>query len=238
MNSNINDSPISLVILDLDDTLCDTRTAYFNARRHMNTMLTDNNIDPDAFWNQYDLLVSDKFLQAIAGKLPWKEYRKIRFLDPLRIFRDAPEELANELNSVFMDEMNRKIRLFDDVVPVLQTLREDGIKCALLTNGPSDGQWMKIRSCGLDDHLKSIFISDELGCAKPDCEIFNIVLREMSAEPEQTMMIGDSYENDVVGAENSGIQGILIDRFGDHSDYPGRKITNLNEIIKCDNTKE
>lgn len=231
MNSNISNSHISLVILDLDDTLCDTRNAYLNARRHISTILTDNSIDPVAFWNRYESLVTDKFQAAIDGKLSWKAYRRLRFLNPLQEFMKSPDELANELNDVFMSEINSKIKLFDDVVPALQTLRESGVKCALLTNGPSDGQWMKIRSCGLNEHLKSIFISEDLGCAKPDCEIFNIVLRGMGVEPEQAMMIGDSHENDVVGAVNSGIQGVLIDRFGDHADYLGCKITNLNEII-------
>jgi putative hydrolase of the HAD superfamily len=222
---------IELVILDLDDTLCDTRTAYFNARRHISETLINNKIDPVIFWNRYELLVTAKFQDAIDGKLPWKEYRRLRFLNPLKDFLNSPDELAIELNNIFINEINNKIKLFDDVVPALHEFNSDGIKCALLTNGPSDGQWMKIRTCGLDKHLKSIFISEELGCAKPDCEVFNAVLREMGIEPAHAMMIGDSHENDVAGAINSGIMGILIDRFGDQADYLGHRITSLKEVI-------
>lgn len=231
MNSDfISNSPISLVILDLDDTLCDTRTAYTNARSKISEILAASGIDPSAFWPRYETMASGPFQQAIDGALPWPEYRRTRFLNPLEGIISKPEELAERLNIAFMDQINFEIRPFDDVIPTLQSLRAKGIRSALLTNGPSDGQRIKIQSSGLADYLDGIFISDELNCAKPDPTVFECVLKQMQTPFDETVMIGDSLESDMAGADNAGIAGILMDRFHGHADFTGHRITRLDEI--------
>ncbi len=129
-----------------------------------------------------------------------------------------------------MKEINYNIQLFDDVFPAFEILNEMGIRKVLLTNGPSSGQRSKIKSCGLENHMGAIYISDELKCAKPDRKIFDIVLSAENADASHTIMIGDSRPNDMEGAKNAGIRSILIDRYGVHGDYDGCKIQNLADI--------
>lgn len=75
-----------------------------------------------------------------------------------------------------------------------------------------------------------IFTERELQYKKPDKEAFLEVLRKMKAIPEETVMVGDSLEKDILPALQLGITGILIDREGKVSDNSIIKISSLKEL--------
>ena len=59
---------------------------------------------------------------------------------------------------------------------------------------------------------KNIFISGQLGIAKPSIEIFRVVDKEMGIDPKNSYYIDDSYGNDVVGAKMAGWHSIWVNR--------------------------
>ena len=81
-------------------------------------------------------------------------------------------------------------------------------------------------------HHFGVFTPKTAGAAKPDLKAFLAVLAKMKADPEETVMVGDSLENDILPARALGMKAILLDRFGkyDKLDDP--------EIIKIGNLKE
>lgn len=227
----MHNNDLKLIILDLDDTLINTRLAYNEAKQHINGMFSYMGIDSRIFWQRYESMVDGLYIKAMSGKLPWHEYRRLRFMMPLQELTDDYENLADFFGSVFTNEMNKKIAPFEDTISVLKMLGEIGIKRMLLTNGPSLGQRTKIKNCGLEKYLDGIFISEELKCAKPDPEAFNYIMELEHIERNQAVMIGDSIQNDIAGAENAGIIAILMDRFNEHLEYNGCRINQLEEII-------
>ena len=64
----------------------------------------------------------------------------------------------------------------------------------LLTNGPSDIQRLKLDQAGLSDAFGVVAISGELGAGKPSPEVFLAVLDSLGADPEDSVMVGDSWE--------------------------------------------
>ncbi|HYI75076.1 MAG TPA: HAD family hydrolase, partial [Gaiellaceae bacterium] len=60
------------------------------------------------------------------------------------------------------------------------------------------------------------------GRIKPDPSIFLVALEQLGASPEETVMVGDSYEDDIEGARALGMRAILLDRDGLHEDEPER----------------
>ena len=54
------------------------------------------------------------------------------------------------------------------------------------------------------------FISGTYGIAKPHTELFKIVQNNLQLNPEKTYYIGDSYQNDVVGAKAVGCSAIWV----------------------------
>ncbi|MCL5420375.1 MAG: HAD hydrolase-like protein [Candidatus Parvarchaeota archaeon] len=59
-----------------------------------------------------------------------------------------------------------------------------------------------------------------------------MALGKMNALPEESIYVGDSYEDDILGAMKTGILPVLIDRCEKYSEADCIKIRNLNELIE------
>jgi HAD superfamily hydrolase (TIGR01549 family) len=103
--------------------------------------------------------------------------------------------------------------LYEDVLPVLEALREAGLKIGLVSNTSRDLTAF-VRHHGLD--VDAWVSSGVHGKVKPSPTIFTAVLELLNLEPEAAVMVGDSPEDDVAGAEALGMRALLIDREGKH----------------------
>ena len=81
---------------------------------------------------------------------------------------------------------------------------------ALVTNGPPDIQRLKIDQAGIGASLSAVVISGETGIGKPDPAAFGRALELVDASPEDAVMIGDSWERDVMGALGAGMRAVWI----------------------------
>jgi putative hydrolase of the HAD superfamily len=83
-------------------------------------------------------------------------------------------------------------------------------RLGLLTNGPSDIQRFKLAGSGLAACFDAVVISGEVGLGKPDPGVFEDVLARLGVEPEAAVMVGDSWERDVLGALGAGITAVWV----------------------------
>ena len=223
---------IKHIIFDLDDTLCDYRKAKENARPHINEVLKTFGIDIDGFWNRFNRVEPLLFRQFADRSLTRDEYRIRRFADVLEGSHPRFLEISSELNHIHMRETNQKTELFYDTIPLMKVLQAKDIEAVILTNGPSDGQRAKFKTLGLSRYIQRIYISEEIGFSKPNRRAFEFVLRDLDAAAPDVLMVGDSIENDIDGAEQAGIKAVLIDRGDIHSGYTGIRIVTLSEVIE------
>lgn len=63
---------------------------------------------------------------------------------------------------------------------------------------------------GLMEYFDLVGISDELGCSKPDRQIFEWALKKAGCHPGESLMIGDRVDNDMLPASELGMQGLLV----------------------------
>lgn len=227
---------IKYVIFDLDDTLCDYQKAKKNAISLVNRVLELSGIDVNQFWNSYSLIEPTLFRQFVNGVISRDEYRLRRYAHVIQGAHENHLAFSSALNSIYMKEANHAITLFDDVMPLLKTLEEKEINTAILTNGPSDGQRDKIKALKLAQYIKKIYISEEIGLCKPSCKVFEFVMQDLNIEPSQVLMVGDSIEDDIEGAEQFGIKTVLVDRKGKYFDYQGTRVfdlSSLKEMLEC-----
>jgi HAD superfamily hydrolase (TIGR01549 family) len=108
---------------------------------------------------------------------------------------------------------SENFELYEDVVPVLGALREAGLKIGLVSNTSRDLDAF-VRHHALD--VDAWVSSGVHGKVKPSPSIFKAVLDLLEVVPEAAVMIGDSPEDDVAGAEAIGVRGLLLDREGKH----------------------
>jgi HAD superfamily hydrolase (TIGR01549 family) len=121
------------------------------------------------------------------------------------------------------------LALYPDADPTLGNLARDGYLLGLVSNAPADTR-KAIKTLGLGRYFDTVVISGVVGYSKPHPEIFRIALKEAGVGPTEAVHVGDLYEADVVGARNAGIEGILIDRDGSHTNYDCPQIRSLPEI--------
>jgi len=100
---------------------------------------------------------------------------------------------------------------FDDVMPVLEGLKQRGIRMGLISNWDSSLESI-IKGLGLDGYFEVIISSSVVELHKPKPEIFELALSRMGARAEQAMHVGDHIQADVAGAQATGITPVLIDR--------------------------
>lgn len=102
-------------------------------------------------------------------------------------------------------------QLFDDTASTLRHLSDSGIRLAVASN--FDDRLHSI--CDGTPPLRSFsqrFVSSELGFRKPSEDFYRSILTDLNVEPARVLMIGDSLENDILGALAVGMQAALISR--------------------------
>lgn len=222
---------IKCIIFDLDDTLCDYSSARDNAKILVNQALLKENISTKEFWNTYSQTEPILFRRFVNNDISKEEYRMRRFADLLVERHSSPFELSTKLNNIYMDEANLNVKCFSDVKIVLKKIMERNMLATILTNGPSDGQRNKLKVLNLEQYIQKVYISEEINYSKPNPRAFKHVLKDLNLKPKETLMVGDSLEDDVRAANKVGIKSILIDRQNRQKDYLGIKITNLSQIF-------
>ena len=67
---------------------------------------------------------------------------------------------------------------------------------------------MRIATTGLDRYIDGVFVSEDMGVAKPDAAFFDICLERIGEPHETCIMIGDSLTSDMLGAKNAGLESV------------------------------
>jgi putative hydrolase of the HAD superfamily len=89
-----------------------------------------------------------------------------------------------------------------------------------VTNGEGSVQAMKVEASGLKRHFDHVVLCDE-HVWKPDPLPFRVAMNLLCVSPEETAMIGNSFDSDIAGAKNAGIYSVWVNRKGEE---PGREI--------------
>lgn len=99
----------------------------------------------------------------------------------------------------------------DGVEDLLEHVHKSGYTSSIVTNGMKEVQRPRINKCGWDHYFDHIFVSDEMGIAKPQVEYFNHCLKA-SGNPKKSdiIVIGDTLESDILGAKRAGITSCWI----------------------------
>ncbi len=160
----------------------------------------------------------DAYLQRLAGRL----------FGQLNV-RVAPETMPYHAARIWALIGPTCLTVFPEVQHVIRSLRDAGLKTAIVSN------WM----CGLGNFCIELGIADgfdhvlasaELGTKKPESEIFAEACGRLGTEPGRTLHVGDTVIDDVEGARNAGLHALLIERSPDGTDPPGPVIRSLDEI--------
>ena len=103
---------------------------------------------------------------------------------------------------------------YPNVNKTLMALAKSGIKLGVVSDAPSREAWMRIYYLNLYHFFDAVITFDDSGERKPSSKPFEIALEKLNLEPDETIMVGDWPERDVVGAKNLGMKTAFA-RYGD-----------------------
>jgi putative hydrolase of the HAD superfamily len=101
--------------------------------------------------------------------------------------------------------------IYTDVIPALTKWQRSGVQLAVLSNFDSR-LYTVLKALNLDGYFSSVTISTEVSAAKPQPEIFIAALNKYQCPPHSAWHIGDSLEEDYLGASNAGLTAIWLNR--------------------------
>ncbi|MBC6491130.1 noncanonical pyrimidine nucleotidase, YjjG family [Flavihumibacter stibioxidans] len=206
------------LFFDLDHTLWDFES---NARQTLEQLydglsLSSRGInDFERFYSQY-IIHNDKLWERYRnGYIKVDELRWKRMWHTLLDFKIADEKLARQMSHDFLELLPTRKALFPYAVELLQYLRGKGYYMHLITNGFEETQLNKIRYSGLDGFFGEVITSEGSNSLKPHREIFEYAFKKTGALPENSIMIGDNIEVDIVGAKNAGMDQVFVNHIDD-----------------------
>ena len=224
-------------VFDVDDTLYEQIVPFKNAYRS----LFDIDIDMEKFYLLSRYYSDVKFEASRNGEMTMDEYHIYRIQEAAR---DLGVFLTDEQALNMQKEYKKnqqKLQMSDITINILELAKKNNVKLGVITNGPSEHQWAKIDALGVEKLIprENIIVSGDLGIInKPDVRIFDAMQEKLQLDTESLYYIGDSFENDIVGANNAGWKSIWINRYNKECS-PGteiyEKVENnyeLFEIIK------
>lgn len=198
------------VILDLDDTLIDTAA---NTKVTVKEIYEDYNLAGyfssfDDFYSFYYSNVSKLWDLYNHGGISKDEIQQERFGVSLRHLKGFDEEYIRTINSDYTARIMKKEALVDGAMALLDYLYPK-YRLHILSNGFTEMQYQKMESAGISlSYFDKIILSDKVGVNKPHPDIFKFALQEIGVEAGNTIMVGDNFSTDIIGAHNCGIDQI------------------------------
>ncbi len=176
--------------------------------------------------------IRNKVAAELKGKVANLEAVRLEaFKRTLEDTARPDDTLAAHLNQLYLKHRFEDIELYEDVLPVLQKLRE---KCTLglLSNGNSYPE-----RCGLEGIFEFVVFSQDYEVEKPDPYLFRVAIEKAGCSEEQMLHVGDSLQDDVIGANNAGIRSVWLNRVragntsGIRTDYEIQSLAELLDIL-------
>lgn len=163
---------------------------------------------------EYSRLLEAVHPDVLAGHRDANEARRDRFVELARFCgRDISQEEAARLSTRYRELYQSLRRAVPGAREMLRRLHGRTV-VGIVTNNEVREQREKLAYLGAERWVDLLVVSEEVGASKPDPQIFATALARAGASAEETVMIGDSWQNDVLGARNVGIGAVWFNRFG------------------------
>lgn len=220
---------IEHVYFDLDHTLWDFDK---NSALTFDVIFKEENISLEIrdFLDTY-IPINIEYWARYRNNLVSKEVlRTGRLRDSFEALKiQVSDEIINVLSDKYIKVLPGFNHLLQDTIEILTYLKPK-YKLHIITNGFEEIQHNKMQNSQIADFFDTITTSEEVGVKKPHLEIFEIALQKSNAHPQNSIMIGDSYEADIEGAINAGLHSIYFDYYGKAETVQVPQIQTLNEL--------
>lgn len=225
------------LFIDFDDTLYDTHGNAVIALGELFDALHLERWFPDAqvFYDRYWETNIDLWTRYSRGEIT-RDYLIVeRFRRPLSYGQglEPSVDYCLEASDLFLDFCSSKPGLVAGARELMDYLKGRGYRMHMCSNGFHEVQYKKLRACGLHDFFDTVILSEDAGANKPSKVFFDYAFQQTGAQKETTLMIGDNFQTDILGAKHAGLDTAYFNRY---PDYPAPEpvtyeVTRLSQLM-------
>ena len=193
-----------LILFDADDTLFDYKKseAYALSQAFANAGLEVGNEVVDSYrtinqqlWNEYE-----------KGIVTLDHLRSERFRRLFETHALAVDYPIDQFGQTYARHLGEGAFLIEGAEEICTTLRENGVRLAIITNGIKEVQLVRIKSTGMDKHFERMIVSEDAGARKPSERIFDYAFEKLGVtDKRKVLIVGDSLSSDIAGGFRYGI---------------------------------
>ena len=195
------------IFFDLDRTLWDFEQ---NSKTTIETLFTKYklqeklNTNFNNFLSTYKAKNNALWESYRVGKVSKDELRLQRYHQSFLAYNLNDEAFALQFNDDYVANCSRETGLISGAIELLDYLKPK-YSLHIITNGFIEAQQSKLDNTGLSNYFLQVIVSDGFGYRKPDKRIFHHALKKAGAISENSLMIGDDYGPDILGAKAVGM---------------------------------
>jgi putative hydrolase of the HAD superfamily len=206
-------SPVTTILFDLDDTLFDHANTARAALATSTAGLPEfAGADLEALYQQYSEILEEMHPRVLAGEYTYEEARRLRFQRLLAPYGVANTDttMANFVQQHY-GQYQRLRHPIAGALPLLEALKPH-YKIGIVTNNRTAEQQEKLQHLGMTPLVDALITSEEVGVAKPNPRIFQVALERLHSRADATVMVGDNWHADIIGALAVGIRPVWLNR--------------------------
>jgi len=215
------------LFFDLDRTLWDFDG---NSKRALYQLYNEAKLEQPSFnfidFHNHYVEVNATLWKAYGKKEITKDFlRDERFRKTLENWKLADDKLVKYFSDGYVDLSPKQTELFPNTLETLHELKRSNYEMHIITNGFKEVQYIKLENCKLRPFFDIIVCSEEVGINKPNPKIFQFAMLKAGAVAENSFMIGDDYEVDILGAERVGMKAVHF-----NPQIEEKQIKHINQI--------
>lgn len=208
-----------MLFFDIDDTLTDSYHAHKEAIRNLFEEQVGHLNDLENAQQEW-LTITDSYLEKYFKKeISLEEQRYARLID---FWELQGHQLTKMEAKVLYPKYHRHYLnnciLFDDVRDALSRLSSN--RLGIISNGVYEDQLYKLKNNAIYELFNEVIISEDIGFAKPQREIFNIAVQRSNRSASACYYIGNSYTLDYLGAKKAGLNALWINHLDEDHPVP------------------
>jgi len=219
------------IFFDLDHTLWDFDKNSMLAFKRVFKKFKIT-IEFHAFLKIYEPINVEYWKKYREDKVSKENLRRGRLIDSFNFFDLIfTTEKIDEIADAYIQELPFDNHLFEGAVEILDYLILK-YKLHIITNGFEEVQHKKLKNSGIDHYFSTVTTSEEVGVKKPNSKVFLTALNKANSLPNQSFMIGDSLEADILGANNIGMETIF---YNYRNESISKKIKSIDSLLEIKN---
>lgn len=200
------------IFFDLDGTLWDlqrnTRLALSELHAAFHSLF--GNTEFEHFFRRYHVHNDALWARYRDNAITKEDLRVVRFR---MAFEDCGLEVSpteeEAFSDAFLDLCPRQPHLVEGALDLLEHVN-GRYHLHIITNGFREVQGIKLKSSGIAHYFRSVVHSEEAGIRKPHKGIFEFAFRGAGADPRESLMIGDDWVADILGARDAGMDQVFL----------------------------